>query len=292
MATTVFVIGASGHVGAALIEALAGKDVRVIAGASSAQSAARLAAKGLRSVQIDLGERATLVRAFEGVERLFLMTPLAERMTEQAANAITAAKEAGVAHIVRSSGLGASTTTDFKLGSVQGGIDAILRASGVPFTLLLPNCFMQNFRDYYGRMIVGSDMLYLPQGAGKTSFIDVRDVGACAAAVLLAPREHVGRAYDLTGPEALSGGEVATIIGEARGVPVTYMDVPALVARGAAVKSGQPAWNVEMLLSLFAYIKAGKAADVTDAVRSLTGRDPRTFKDYARENAAAWETAL
>jgi uncharacterized protein YbjT (DUF2867 family) len=266
--------------------------VRIIAGASSAESAARLAAKGLEAMQIELADRASLVRAFKGVERLFLMTPLVERMAEYAANAITAAQEAGVAHVVRSSGFGASTVTDFKLGSMQGGIDAIVRASGVPFTLLLSNCFMQNFRDYYGRMIVSSDALYLPQGAGKTSFVDVRDVGACAAAVLLDPQRHVGCAYELTGPEALSGGEVAAIIGAARDAPVAYMDVPALLARGAVLQTGMPSWNVDMLLSLFAYIKAGNAATVTNAVESLTGKTPRTFKDYARENAAAWETAL
>jgi uncharacterized protein YbjT (DUF2867 family) len=292
MGATVFVLGASGHVGAALLEALAGKDVRVIAGASGPESAARLAGKGLATAQVDLADRAALVRAFAGVERLFLMTPLLERMTDYAANAITAAKEAGVRHIVRSSGYGASTATDFKLGSIQGGIDAILRASGVPFTLLLPNCFMQNFRDYYGRMIVNSDALYLPQGGGKTSFVDVRDVGACAAAVLLDPSPHAGRAYDVTGPEALSGADVATCIGEARGMPVTYMDVPATFARGAALSTGMPAWNVDMLLSLFAYIKAGKAAAVTDAVKALTGKEPRTFRAYARENAAAWEAGL
>ncbi len=292
MTASIFVIGARGHLGAAVIEALAGRNVRVVAGASNAESAALLAAKGLQVARIDLADRASLARAFDGMERLFLMVPLVERMAEYAGNAVMAAKEAGIAHIVRSSGLGASIDTDFKLGSVQGGIDAMVRASGVPYTLLLPNCFMQNFRDYWGRMIVHADAIYFPQGSGKTSFIDVRDVGACAAAVLVDPQPHAGRAYDVTGPEALSGGEVAAIIGEARGVPVTYVDVPAMIARGAALKSGTPSWNVEMLLSLFAYIKAGKAEAVTDAVQALTGKPPRTFKDFAREFAAAWEESL
>jgi uncharacterized protein YbjT (DUF2867 family) len=292
MTASIFVIGASGHVGGALVEALAGQDVRVVAGASNDKSAARLAAKGLQVARIDLADRASLVRAFAGVERLFLMVPLLERMAEYAGNAVMAAKEAGVAHIVRSSGLGASIETDFKLGSVHGGIDAMVRASGVPYTLLLPNCFMQNFRDYWGRMIVHADSIYFPQGSGKTSFVDVRDVGACAAAVLLDPQRHAGRSYDVTGPEALSGGQVAAIIGEARGARVTYVDVPAIVARGAAMQTGMPSWNVDMLLSLFAYIKAGKAEAVTDAVETLTGGKPRTFKDFARESSAAWEEPL
>ena len=292
MGTTIFVIGASGHIGAALLEALAGADARVIAGAHSVESAARLAADGVEAARIDLGDRASLVQAFKGAERLFLMTPLLERMAEYAANAVEAAKETGIAHIVRSSVLGASEAAEYKLGAVHGGIDAAVRASGIPWTLLLPNCFMQNFRDSYGRMIVNSDAIFLPQGSGKTSFIDVRDAAACAAAALLAPERHAGRTYELTGPEALSGGEAAAIIGEARGAPVTYIDIPALIARGAVLRKGMPAWNVEMLLSFFAYIKAGKAAGVTNAVEELTGRKARTLREYARENARAWEPEL
>ncbi|HNR99838.1 MAG TPA: NmrA family NAD(P)-binding protein [Planctomycetota bacterium] len=292
MHTTIFVIGAGGNIGAALLEELAAAGARVKAGAHSDESAARLAAGGARVARIDLGDRESLVQGFRGAERLFLMTPLHERMAEYAGNAVAAAKEAGVAHIVRSSLLGAADGADFKLGAVHGGIDAAVRASGIPWTLLRPNCFMQNFSGPYRRMITGSDALFLPQGEGKTSFIDARDAAACAAAALLAPERHAGRTYDLTGPEALSGGEAAAIIGAARGAPVTHMDIPPLVARGAALSRGMPAWNVEMLLSLFAHIKAGKAAAVTKAVAEVAGRPARTLREYARENARAWEPEL
>jgi uncharacterized protein YbjT (DUF2867 family) len=127
-------------------------------------------------------------------------------------------------------------------------------------------------------------VLPAPAGAGRVAMIDPRDVGAVAAAVLCGSG-HDGRTYRLTGPESIAYAEIAGTLG------VDYVDVPAAVAREQLVASGLPGWLVDHLDKAFALIREGGMEATTDTVRLLTGHDPRTFAEFARDHADAFGLA-
>ncbi|HEY7623155.1 MAG TPA: hypothetical protein VH834_25495 [Solirubrobacteraceae bacterium] len=125
---------------------------------------------------------------------------------------------------------------------------------------------------------------FAPAGDGAIALIDPRDVGAVAAAVLTSDG-HDGRTYELTGPEALTYRDIAEALSAAGGRRIEYVDVPAHAAHESLVAAGMPPWLIEHLDGAYELVRRGELAHTTDAVRMLTGRDPRTFAAFARDHA-------
>ena len=167
-------------------------------------------------------------------------------------------------------------------------IEVALESSGLAWTHLRPNFFMQNFGGANNPTIKQNGQFYLAAGDGKVSFIDVRDIGAVGAAVLGDP-QHRGQALALTGPKSLDHQEAAKIIGEALGKPVSYVAIDDDAMRGALAQAGMPPAAVEGMSGLYAVVRAGWAAGVTDTVQQVLGRPPITFAQYARDNVAEWQ---
>lgn len=235
---------------------------------------------------MDFTDPGSLVEAMDGVACVFLLLPFGEPMTEWAGNAVQAARKAGVEHIVRLSGFGADPASDCLLNRIQGGMDAMVETSGRGWTLLRPNAFMQNFPVYYGDMIRRHGALYLPDGDGRTSFVDARDVAAVAAEVLLDLKSYERRALEITGPQAFSGTEVANLLSTAAARAITYQPIDESTAREGM--HGMPAWNIEVLLSMSAFVRNGGAAAVRETIEKITGREPRTFDRFAHDHADSW----
>jgi uncharacterized protein YbjT (DUF2867 family) len=271
----ILVTGASGNIGRALVAELKAR------GADFAIMSSKPAPG---AVQGDFADTASLERAFQGVDTLFLLLPLVPDKIELARHAVQAARTAGVRHIVRSSGAGADPTSPVALARLQGEIDALVAESGIAHTLLRPNGFMQNWINHSAAALKAGTF-YAPHGNGAQSLIDARDIAAVAAAVLTDPAPHAGRAYSLTGPEALTDAQMVAQIAKAAGHPITYVDVPEAAAREAM--AGMPPVMVDWFMSLNDVIKQGWAAGVTDDVQRLTGRPPRRFADFVSEHAAA-----
>jgi uncharacterized protein YbjT (DUF2867 family) len=118
--------------------------------------------------------------------------------------------------------------------------------------------------------------------------IDARDVAAVAALVLTTPG-HEGRVYELTGPKAVMGAGAAAAIGEATGRTIRYFDVLESAARQAMLDMPVPKWMVDATLELYAIVKAGFTAGVTNEVPQLLGRPAGSFREYARDHAASWK---
>lgn len=283
MTSNILVTGGFGTIGGALVRVLRER------GADFAVMSSRADARGtdVPVVQGDFADPASLRRAFAGVRTLFLLLPLVPNKLELARNALAAAREAGVAHIVRSSGAGADAQSPVSLARLQGQIDELVQASGIPATLLRPNSFMQNWVNFHAASLRAGSY-HAPNGEGATSMVDVRDIAEAAATVLLNPSAHAGRSYTLTGGEALSNAQMLGAIAEAAGHPVRYVDVPEAAARDALQGMGMPGSVVDWLMSLHHVVKQGWAAGISPDVQALTGHAPRRFIDFVAENAAAW----
>ncbi|MFO0612863.1 MAG: SDR family oxidoreductase [Polyangiaceae bacterium] len=286
MSTTILVTGATGTIGSQVVAALAGRDGVAVRAAVRGGKEAKTKAKNVSTVDFEYDRRETLAPALDGVERLFLVTPFSDKQVELASHLIDAAKSAGVKRIVKLSAIGCDIEPGIQLGRWHRAVEKHVEASGIPYTFLRPNNFFENFINFYGPDKEGT--IYLPWGDARCSFIAGADI-AEVAALALTSSGHEGKAYELTGPAAISIAEAAAAIAEAAGRGVRYVDVPEAAARKALLDFGAPAWMTDAMMELHAIDKAGYAAATNDTFEKLTGRPATPFAVFAQKHAAAWK---
>jgi uncharacterized protein YbjT (DUF2867 family) len=291
MKTTVLVTGATGTIGSKVLKALASMptaDVHVRAAARSAAKSSLSSvprAANVTPVDFDFDDVEKMKAALAGVERAFLLPPSVDDQVLVTSRFVDLAKAAGVKHIVKLSAFGCEVEPGIRLGRAHREVEKHVEASGMAWTFLRPNNFMENFINYYPPDAEGN--IYLPWGAGACSFIAAEDVGA-AAAHALTEDGHAGKAYTLTGPEALTVSKVAEILSAATGRAIQYVDVTEEAARTAMLGAKMPAERVTAMMELHAIDKAGYAAVVTSAVKEILGHPAKPFAAFAREHAARW----
>ncbi len=197
---------------------------------------------------------------------------------------IDMAKKEGVRLIVDLTAMGVERDDSFMLRILEKYIEA----SGIPCVHLRPNWFMQNFNS--GPMLAdirATGGLHLPAADAKISFIDTRDIAAVGFAVLTDPC-HAGKAYTLTGGEALDHYEVVDILSRTAGKTISYVPLSEEVASAALNKAGVKEDIVERWTKFYRIVRQGLCAAVTGDAESVLGRPTITFKQYAKDHAAAW----
>ncbi len=285
-ADTILITGATGTVGSLLVKELENGEAAVKAMVRSPEKGERLRRHGIEPVFGDFDRPETLAPALEGVGKAFLLSAPDSRMAERETNFINAAKLAGVNHIVKLSAFGVGEGVPFSLGQWHYQAEQQLEKSGVAYTILRPNGFMQNMLGF-ARTIREQSVFYAPLGETRVSYIDARDI-ATVAANALTEAGHEGRVYELTGPEALSYTEIAQKLSGAFGVEVKYVSVPMDAARQGMVASGMPEWLADALIELFEHYVKGGAEVVTSHVREVTGRGAISFEQFAADYAGAF----
>ena len=241
---------------------------------------------GVAWVAGDLGKPETLHAAFDGGTTLFLLTHYLEDMMELQHNAIVAARDAGVTHVVKVSAFAASDHSKAPIGRWHHQVEKELEDSGLGWTFLRPHHFMQNLLAQ-AEYVKKDGVIYSPSGDGKIPYVDGRDVGAVA--VTLTTPGHVRKKYVLTGSEAMSYRQAAAIIGGVIGKPVRFVDESPDQARARRVREGVPPAVIESILAIGAYQRAGgKTATITSTIADLTGRPPRTVAEFVREHASSF----
>jgi uncharacterized protein YbjT (DUF2867 family) len=281
MANKILVTSASGNIGKPLVAELKalGADFAIMSSKTSSDANVRVA---------DFNDVASLEKAFAGIDTLFLLFPLVENKLQLAKNAAAAAKAAGVKHIVRSSGAGADANAGFALPKLQGQVDEVLAATGIPTTFLRPGGFMQNYVTYQSQAIKDGT-IYMADGGKSQALIDARDIAAVAARVLTNPSAHAGKAYTLTGGVDITGVEAAAIISKALGRDIKHVSVSPEAAVDAMKQWQMPGWLIELMDSLNKIVSAGYASGVSPDVENILGRKPRTFEAFVAEHAPAWK---
>lgn len=285
----ILVTGAGGTVGSEVLKQLRQRGAVVRAGFHSPKKAEQARAQGVDAVVLDFADRASIAAALKGVDKVFLLGATAPNQSELEINVVDEACKAGVGHIVKLSVLEAPGEK-VTFARWHRAVEKEIERSGLAYTFLRPNSFMQNFATYYADTIKSQGAFYLPSGDARVSHVDVRDIAAVAVEALTRPG-HEGKAYELTGPEALSNAEVAQKLSAALGTPVKYVDVPPEAFKQGALASGIPEYYADALLDLERFYIEGGAQHITQDVEKVTGRKPRNFDDFAREHAAAFRSA-
>lgn len=279
----ILVTGATGNIGTELIPLLreSGQSLRVLV--RDERKVAHLDACVERAAG-DLDKPETLLRAVNGVERIFLVT----FETRQDVNLLEAAKKAGVQHIVKLSTLEA-TEHKIKVGKWHYEREELIRASGLDWTFLRPGMFMSNSIQWWADSIKGQGSVFFPGGKkGKVAPVDPRDVARVAALALSQPG-HNGQAYELTGSKLFTIGEMVQVISGVLGKPIQYVDIPPIAAKLFMLKSGMDRALVNALMEVLASLRRNEGAIVTDTVQQVTGQPPRTFEAWCREHIKAFQ---
>ena len=280
------VVGATGNIGREVVALLRNDpQIELWVGSRGGQNTQDI--DGVATRALDLLDTDCLQAAFAGIERVLLITPAHPLMAQMTANAVTAARVAGVKHVVRISGAGADLQSEVAIARLQGLCDQLLVDSGLAYTLLRPKNFMQNFSTFM-RDMVRSGAVYSSQGDGLVPFVDVRDIAQVAAQVLRAPEAHAGRAYTLTGPQALSNAQAVALIAQAIERPVQVVPISEEQAVAGMAQAGMQPSLVEAMSSLNRIIAAGWVAEVTPDVPQLLGREATSFAQFAHDYRAVW----
>lgn len=285
---TVLVVGATGTIGSEIVRALARQTTAKLRIATRDIERARASFANLAQlepVMLDWQHPDTLEAALDGVSRVVMVNPLGPDMATQAAALVAAADRATISLMVRFSILGAGEPDPIEEARWHEAADEVVRRSGLPWVILKPNQYFQNFVNAGAvRSVRAEGAIYLPYADSRVSNIDTRDLGDLAARVLLTePSTHAGREYVLTGRAAQTMDEIAAAIGTALGRPVRYVAVSEDMARQGMTRAGLPPAAVEAILGWFAFCRAGRAARIEPAATALLQRSPRDAADFARD---------
>ena len=286
--TRILVAGATGTNGRALLDALASTGVTARALVRSIDAASGSFAPEVELVEGDLADTESLATAFDGVDKAYVALAVLPDTVKLLGNFFDSAKSAGVQHLVKLSGLSASLDSPSEIIRQHGESDDMLRDSGLTYTIIRPNSFHQNML-WQAASIASTDTFYLPLGDAAQSTIDVRDIAEITAQILT-NEGHENEVYDLTGPEGLTFHDVARIIGEARGKPVTYVPITREAAESAMKEQGMPDWAANALGEIQELFGSGAYANVLPDSGRLLGRKPRTFEQFARDFVSAFES--
>jgi uncharacterized protein YbjT (DUF2867 family) len=282
----ILVTGASGNAGGQVLRALhrAGQPVKALY--RSEKDVAGVLS-GVEVVIADFADRATMDRALAGVDKVFLVCAPVPQLVELETNVIDACKSAGIKHLVLNSALGAGTFNS-SFPAWHAKVEEALRKSGVSYTIVRPNSFMQNLLAYYAPTIRSQGAFYASMGKARVSLIDTRDIGEFVAK-LFGGDAHTGKTYELNGAEALNYDEVAALISRVTGKPVRYLDLPPAQLRQSMLDMGMPQWQVDALLELQRYYTEGCGGEVDDLFRRVVGREPIRLSAFVMEFASEFD---
>ena len=279
----ILITGASGNVGREVVKQALAVGIKIRATFHTPAVAARAPA-GLEGVVMDYAKPETIRPALQGVEKIFLVGPPVRDLPALEANFVKEVRAAGRQHIVKLSAFGGRGAT---FSSGHRDSEENIEASGLPYTFLRPNAFMQNLVNYDAGTIGSKNAFYGCQGNGAVSIVDIRDIAAVAV-IVLAATGHEGKSYALTGGEALTNEQVAEKISAVAGRKIGYVDLPAAELKKGMLSAGTPEWSANALIDVQRFYREGKASLVTDDVERLTGRRPIAFDRFARDYSFAF----
>lgn len=258
-----------------------GVPVRVIV--RNAEKAATLPIEGVDVFTGNLEVPASVDAAMEGVSSVVLVT---QPVVQQELNVIKSAVRAGVEHVVKIT-TKASADSPIARRRNQAEIENALIASGLRYTLLRNNAYMQNFL-MMAPGIAKTNSFSTASGDGRVGHVDVRDVAAVAAEIVASPSAHAGKTYWPTGPEVLSGTEVAAVLSKLLGRTITFHPITFEEQKQAMINVGLPKTVAEDNALTVALMADGDCDYVSDDVPLILGRPARSFAQFATDYTAAF----
>lgn len=232
---------------------------------------------GAEPVQCAYRDRGTAEAALSGVETLFMVSASeTEDRLHEHRTFVDAAGAAGVRHVVYVSFFGAAPDATFTLARDHAATEQHLRDSGMAWTFLRDNIYLE----FVDQMVGVDGVIRGPAGEGRAAVVSHADIARVATAVLLDPAAHAGATYDLTGPEALSFAEMAEVVSDVTTREVRFHDETIEEAYASRAAYAAPDWQVDAWVSTYTAVRAGELDGVSDDVERLTGRRPTSLREH------------
>ncbi|MCF8331794.1 MAG: SDR family oxidoreductase [Bacteroidales bacterium] len=271
--SNILITSATGNVGTPLVQKLQEKDIPVTAATRNADKMQTKFSKTLETVHMDFSEPGSFIPALKHKDLVFLCGPSATPGADQLLlPLVSEAKNQGVKHIVF-------------IASYPNVMEAI-EQSGMDYTFIRANFFMQNFEMYQTHDIRDKDQIFLPVGKGKAPFIHARDIGEVAAEVIANPEPYKGETLYITGPESMDHFQAADIFSDVLGRTITFENPDDETYRKVMEERGKPKEYIDAMIAVFGKIKDGKVDKVSNTVEEILNRKPITLKEYMEEMKA------
>ena len=282
----ILVMAATGMFGRPVVEGLAKRGLPVRATARSEQALAELKAPGVELVPADMDDPSTLDKLMNGVDQVLVNAPMDDKKEERERNIIEAMIHAGNgARIVLLTG---GVDHDDLLGEAGLATERLMRSSGLPWTVVGPQTVMETNFKPFRELIQSENMLMSCVGESKIGFVALQDVTEAFITVLASSASaHIGREYVITGPEAVTFVDVASAATAALRRSIRYQDMPRDVFRNLMLTEAgytEADVDIEVMCHLDAF-RAGKATRITRDFTNLTGKQPRSIRQWWLENA-------
>lgn len=285
MTAQILITGAPGNVGSEVVCALQQTEVPFRIGAFNPEKAQRVFGKDAEIVKFDFLKSETYAQAFEGIDRMFLVRPpTLSNVKRDITPAIRAAVTAGVKHIVFLSIQGVENNRFVP----HHKIEQVVLDSGADFTFLRAGFFMQNLSTTHCSEIRDQNVIALPVGTAKTSFIDVRDIAAAVVCALLEPK-HRNKRYTLTGNEALNYDEVVQKLSVTLHRTIRYTHPSTLSFILRQLNYGHKLSYTLIMTMLYTLTRFGNARSVSADVEEILGKPPISFDQFAADYRGAWQ---
>jgi NAD(P)H dehydrogenase (quinone) len=283
----ILVTGATGHLGKAVTESLLKKtdasNISILT--RNAEKAEDFKAQGVDLRLGDYSDYASLVKAFAGVDKLYMVSgnDIPNR-SQQHGNVINAAKEAGIKHIVYTSFQRKNETNSSPINFVASShlhTEEILKASGLTYTILQHGIYADMIPIFAGEHLLENKTIYLPAGDGKTTYALRADQAEAGANVLLdTTGKYENKTIELAGAEGISWSDAAAIISEITGENIIYVSPSNEEFKEALTKFGVPAEIIAITTAFSNAAKEGEFENVTNNLEMILGREPVSVKDY------------
>ncbi|TPI49580.1 SDR family oxidoreductase [Mesorhizobium sp. B2-9-1] len=294
MTETLLVTGASGHLGRAVINHLLGErkvaPANIIATTRNPENLADLAARGVAVRVADFDDRASLEEAFTGADRVLVISTgeldlKSDRRLKQHQAAVAAAKAAKVSHLLYTSMPNPEPGSPVLFAGDHYGTEEAIKASGIPYTIFRNGWYQENLFMSLPHAIA-SGKWYSSAADGRVAH-GARDDMAAAIAAGLASGSKQSEIHTLTGPEAYTTSEIAALVSEVIGKPLEVIQLPDEALTEGVKAAGVPEDFARIIVSFDANTRAGRIGEVTDAVEKLSGRKPRTLRQFLEANKTA-----
>lgn len=288
MTNKILVTGATGTVGTEVLNELLISGANIRAAVRSNSNMERIKSLGIEAVTMDYQNAETVYEGLSGVDSIFLLMPFQSNMIDLSSNLVRQSRKRGISHIVKLSAIGAGAEDGITVGRMHRQEEKLIEESGIAYTFLRSNAFMQNFINFYGNTIRNQSSFYVPADEGKVSFVDVRDVAAVAAKALNESERHAGKAYDISGAEALSYEDTAKILSREVGKRINYVNISENDFRLGMKEIGMDELFINSAAELFAVTRAGYSSKISPVVEEIMDRKPILFNEFARDNVRAF----
>lgn len=284
---SILITGATGTIGSELAKQLSAKGVSFRAIVRSLDNAKELASlQGAEVVVGDFNDAESLTNALKDIEHAFLLTNSSEEAEMLQSKFVAAAGDAGAQHIVKLSQFAADLHSPVRFLRYHAAVEQKIQQSGMTYTFLRPNLFMQGLLGFKDT-IINQGKFFAAAGDAKISIVDIRDIAAIAVEALT-NKEHEGKIYDITGPEALTHQEMANYFSDEIGRSVRYINVSPADMKQALFSAGFPNWQADGLIEDYAHYSRGEAAVISSAVYDVTGKPARNFKSFVHDYATVF----